>query len=227
MKGDYANSRIYRIVCNDTGKQYFGSTTQSLAKRLSRHKAGFKQWQKGNNTFTTSYEIIEGGNFDIVLVEELPNIKNIEQLRARERYHIEANECVNKVIPNRTLKEYYVANKEEIKAKSNAYYAEHKEKVLAYQVDYNKKHREKIASYQTNYRLANYKKLAAQHAEYRENHKEEARAYHVKYREDHKEEIAAQRSEKVICEHCGAECGRANLPRHHKTKKCLAARAQN
>ena len=114
MKGDYANSRIYRIVCNDTGKQYYGSTTQSLAKRLGTHKSKCKMWQEGNHRYITSFEIIAGGNYDIVLVEECPDIKNKEQLHARERFFIESNECVNKFIPGRTLHEYYVANKEKL-----------------------------------------------------------------------------------------------------------------
>ena len=142
MKGDYANSRIYRIVCNDTGKQYYGSTTQSLAKRLSHHKTGCKRWQEGKCAYTTSFEIIAGGNYDIVLVEECSDIKNIEQLRARERFHIESNECVNKFIPGRTLQEWYVDNKEKRKQ---------------YKVEYNAlpANKEKMKQYSAKYRAAN------------------------------------------------------------------------
>ncbi len=43
---DYKNSKIYRIVCNETGETYIGSTTQTLTKRLSKHKENFKYLQK-------------------------------------------------------------------------------------------------------------------------------------------------------------------------------------
>ena len=147
MPVNYANSRIYRIVCNVTGKQYFGSTTQSLAKRLGEHKTSFKQWRKGKCGFYTSFEIIEGENYDIVLVEELPDIKNVEQLRARERFHIEASECVNKNIPNRTIKERYENNKEELIAYQAEYRAQNKEKIAAYKVERYAKNKEKIAAH--------------------------------------------------------------------------------
>ena len=197
MKGDYANSRIYRIVCNVTGKQYIGSTTQSLAKRLSTHKSNFRVWQQGKCNFITSFNIIENGDYDIVLVEELPDIKNVEQLRARERYHIEANECVNKVIPTRTMKEYYAANKEEIKAYKAKYCAEHKNEIKDYKAKYRADHKERIATQM------------------------------VEYYAENKDKILAYQSERVTCEHCGSNVSRHSILRHQKSKKCLAAQAQN
>ena len=41
---DYKNSKIYRIVCNTTNKQYIGSTTQPLFKRLSKHKCNYNEY---------------------------------------------------------------------------------------------------------------------------------------------------------------------------------------
>ena len=35
---NYQNAKIYRIVCNVTGKQYIGSTVSNLSTRLSQHK---------------------------------------------------------------------------------------------------------------------------------------------------------------------------------------------
>jgi len=220
MKGDYANSRIYRIVCNVTGKQYFGSTTQSLAKRLSIHKNKFKQWQKGKLKYIiTSFEVLEGGNYDIVLVEELPDIKNVEQLRARERYHIEANECVNKVIPTRTMKEYREDHKEETRAYGAKYRAEHKDERAKYRAE----HKEEMAKYREDHK----EETRAYRVKYRAEHKKELNAYTRKYHADHKEELVAKKAAKVICEHCGSEVRRSDMARHQRTKKCLAAQAQN
>ena len=197
MKGDYANSRIYRIVCNVTGKQYYGSTTQSLAKRLGTHKGDFNRWRQGKRGFITSFEIIENGDYDIVLVEELPDVKNVEQLRARERYHIEANECVNKFIPGRTTKEYCEDNKE----KRSAYWAE--------------------------YSANNKDTIKAQQKEYRAANKDKQKVYNVNHHAANREKILARKAERIICEHCGAEVRRDRIARHQRTKKCLAVQNQN
>jgi hypothetical protein len=34
---NYANGKIYKIVCNITGEQYIGATTQKLSQRLTCH----------------------------------------------------------------------------------------------------------------------------------------------------------------------------------------------
>jgi len=96
MPIDYSKSKIYRIVCNETGEQYFGSTTQSLVQRMCKHRH--------HTNKSASFHIIARGNYDIVLCEEFP-CKNKEQLHARERKWIEENECVNKNIPSRTKEE--------------------------------------------------------------------------------------------------------------------------
>ena len=45
---NYANGKIYRIVCNTTGKQYIGSTTRPLSERLNGHKKDLDKYLKGN-----------------------------------------------------------------------------------------------------------------------------------------------------------------------------------
>ena len=101
---NYADGKIYRLVCNTTGLTYYGSTVQSLYKRLYSHKK-----LKLN---CSSKIIIEADNYEIVLVEAFA-CKTKEELHARERFYIESNECVNKVIPTRTHKEFYEAHKKQ------------------------------------------------------------------------------------------------------------------
>jgi len=128
MKGDFANSRIYRIVCNETGLNYYGSTTQTLSKRLGAHVCDYKRWRDGKQHFVTSFSVLEAGNYEIVLVEKLENITNREQLRAVERRYIEANECVNKCIPGRTMTEYNADHREQRaqwRADNPGYMAQH------------------------------------------------------------------------------------------------------
>ena len=138
----YANGKVYKIVCNITGDIYIGSTTQVLSKRLAQHREKYKGYSNGqlSKKATTSFSIIERGNYDIVLIENVA-CGSKEELHRAERKHIETNKCVNKQIPTRTpkeyralhreilnlksrkrSKEYYEKNAEARKAKSNSYY---------------------------------------------------------------------------------------------------------
>ncbi len=118
---NYQNSKIYKIVCNNTGLVYYGSTTQKyLTNRLHQHRQVY-------NT-CTSRKIINGGNYDILLVENV-NCNSKDELRARERFYIENNDCVNKVIPGRTNKEWRIINREKKKEYDKKYRTENKEKI--------------------------------------------------------------------------------------------------
>jgi len=136
---DYSKSKIYKIVCNITGETYYGSTCQSLAKRVGSHRDNFKRWKNGKYTYVKSYDIIERGDYDYSLVEEC-SCDNKEQLHARERYYIENNECVNKNIPSRTRKEYREQNKEKIKE----YYEDNKEHISERKKEWYQANKEKI-----------------------------------------------------------------------------------
>ena len=127
---NYQLGKIYKLVCNDTGMTYFGSTAQStLAKRLGHHRESYKMYKKGMYANCSAFKILENGNYDMILVEDYP-CERKEQLIARERWYIENNECCNKDIPGRTQKEWYQDNKEKVIKKSKDYYQENKEKVL-------------------------------------------------------------------------------------------------
>ena len=101
--------KIYKILCNETGEVYYGSTIRTLSHRKNGHKQDVKKYDEGRiPTKCECYNIIKRGNFTMSLVEEY-SFDNIEQLRWRERHYIENNECVNKSKP--------VATKEEQKIK--------------------------------------------------------------------------------------------------------------
>jgi hypothetical protein len=133
---NYQNGKIYKIVCNETGKIYIGSTTKkTLAMRLAQHVCNYKSFLSGGSNFTTSFDIIKNNNYDIILIELCPcNTK--DELHQKERYFIENNECVNKVIPLRTQKEWaksnYEENKNEIIEKNKEHYHNNKEKYILY-----------------------------------------------------------------------------------------------
>ena len=119
---DYQLGKIYRIVCNISGMTYYGSTCEpTLARRLAGHVGNYKRFKDGEKRrHMSSFQILESGNFAIVLVELFPCSSRME-LNQRERYYIENNECVNKNIPTRTPAEYYLENKSRIADRSANY----------------------------------------------------------------------------------------------------------
>lgn len=135
----YENGKIYRIVCNVSGKQYIGSTTQSLSKRLSSHKGNFSMWKNNEYKYVKSFDVLENGDFEIILIEDYP-CKSKDELLRRERHFIESMECVNKNIPTRTDNEYYHDNKERYKQ----YRQEKKEHYKKLKADYYQNYKEEI-----------------------------------------------------------------------------------
>ncbi|MDR3593505.1 GIY-YIG nuclease family protein [Clostridium sp.] len=122
---NYKNSKIYKLVSNQTTDIYIGSTAQALGVRKAGHTRDYKSWAKEKHNYMTSFEICKHDDFKIILLENCP-CDSKEQLQARERYYIETLECVNKNIPTRSVKEYYQANKCEILEQRKEYYEQNK-----------------------------------------------------------------------------------------------------
>tara|TARA_R110002049_G_scaffold206382_5_gene376918 strand:+ start:270 stop:731 length:462 start_codon:yes stop_codon:yes gene_type:complete len=121
-KNNYSNGKIYKIYDNTNSDVYFGSTTQSLARRIALHRYHAKIGKT-----IKSNSIILNGDYSISLVEQVC-CQNKEQLHARERHYIENYPCLNKNIPGRSKKEYDDDHKEEYKL----YYLENKERIKEY-----------------------------------------------------------------------------------------------
>lgn len=122
---DYSKGKIYQLKCLTTGLIYVGSTTkQYLSQRLVAHKSDFWNWKNGKKGYVTSFQILEGDNYEITLLESFP-CKTNDELRAREKHWIQSLDCVNKVIPCRTRAEYKEDNREAILAYAREYSATH------------------------------------------------------------------------------------------------------
>ena len=94
---NYGNGKIYRIIDNITNDIYIGSTCVGLSQRLANHRRVFECWKRSGEKFTSSFPILERGDYQIVLIEEYPCATR-EQLCSRERYWIEQYpECINKI----------------------------------------------------------------------------------------------------------------------------------
>ena len=142
----YTHGKVYKIVCNKTNEVYIGSTTQPLSKRLAQHRMSHKQYLNGLYGFISSFPILERGDYDIVLIENV-SCENKEQLHRAERKHIEQNACVNRNIPLRTRREYYIDNLIELKEKQNKYDREHAEKKRIYYIENVERIKERMRNY--------------------------------------------------------------------------------
>ena len=136
---NYQNGKVYKLVCNTTGFVYYGSTCEiTLARRLADHKTKYNQKKQ-----LTSSKIIENGNYGIFLVEMYP-CNSRDELNMRERFYIENNECVNKMIPIRTKEEKTLRIKEYNAKYHPLFYEKNKEKKSEYHRQHNKKEEVKV-----------------------------------------------------------------------------------
>ena len=148
---NYNLGKIYKIKCNITGQTYIGSTCEkTLARRLAGHTRAYKRHLDGKFSNVSSFKVLENGDYFIVLLESV-NCENNDELKARERFHIENNKCTNKNIPGRTNKEYKKgycqANKEKKRLYDKEYCQANKEKKRLWNKEYSQANKEKIKEY--------------------------------------------------------------------------------
>ena len=142
----YENGKIYRMVCNKSGKQYIGSTCQLLSQRLWKHKNHYSRFQEGKHNFYSVFEVLESNDYNIILVEKYP-CKSKEELEMRERYWIENLDCVNLQVPRRTLEEKkdyrrLFDQKDEVKERKKDWYQNNKEKMQEYRDEHKERQSE-------------------------------------------------------------------------------------
>lgn len=226
MTKDYANGKIYRIV-SATGKQYVGSTTETLSQRLARHR---RYGMDGKNKGVSSVVLLtEDPNAKIILVENYP-CQNSEELRAREQYWIENIEggCVNKVRAHTTpeviqqqARQRAADKKEEIAAYKAQWFQEryepqfHNRLNQLFKTEEDKQEEEKIRK----------EKKSNCDKRYREENQEELSNYFKdRYANDEdyktrvKARVKAWATEMVECE-CGTTIQRGTMRFHIKSKK--------
>jgi len=199
---DYSNGKIYTIRSHQTDDIYIGSTTQPLSERFRDHKKKFKYWKDGRGDNVSSYQIIKYDDAYIELLEDY-DCERREQLHKREGEYIRKMNCVNKVVPGRTDKEYRNDNKEKI--------ADQKKK-------YHQDNREQIAEQKRLYYQNNRERMLYNFSLYREKNKEQIAERDKLYREKNKERIKAHKSRVCVCD-CGTEYTHSHKSRHLRSKK--------
>ena len=188
---DYKNGKIYKITDIAYTKMYIGSTCQPLSKRFTNHKKDYKVWKDGKSHKVSSYEIFDEFGIENCKIELIENYEcNCkDELLKKEGEHIKNNDCVNKVIPGRTIKEYRIDNKEKIKEHNKEYYIDNKEKIKEHNKEYRIDNKEKIKEYQQ----LNKEKLKEYDKEYQQLNKEKIKEYQKKYYQN-KKDIIKQKS---------------------------------
>ena len=147
------------------GDCYFGSTAQTVRQRFQIHRKDFRTYLNGKKIFITSFNLFEKYGIDNVSKLMLENVDYFDKkdMLTRESYYIRNFKCVNKIIPDRTKKEYKIDNKDKLREKKKEYDLINKDKKREYRSHYYFNHKEKI----NQYLLENKVKLDEYHKIYR------------------------------------------------------------
>jgi hypothetical protein len=206
----YERGKIYSIRSRLTDEVYIGSTIQPLSIRLGKHRNSYKRYLEGKYHYVSSFKLLELGDYHIELVEDCP-CESKEQLNRREGELIRSTEnCVNMMIPGRTISEYREDNKEIIAQREAQYRADNKEAIAQYNTQYYQDHKQKIAQYYQE----NKERMAQKNAQYKANNKEAIAQYNTQYYEENKEKL----KQKYTCE-CGSTTRIDAKARHERTIK--------
>ena len=153
---NYQNGKIYKIESYIGNCIYYGSTTQQLSYRMSGHRRVYK-----NGKGITSSKVLQYPDAKIYLVELYPCNSKIE-LHMREGYYIKNNDCVNKYIAGRTIKEWRNDNKEKIKKNKSQYYEDNKDIITKHNKQYRDDNKDKILKHNKQYYIKNKEKIKIQ-----------------------------------------------------------------
>ena len=218
MDNKYQNGKIYKVVDVGYNKTYYGSTIEPLCKRIGKHRGHYKEHNKGTEGRVSVYDIFDEfgvENWKIELVELYP-CNSITELKRREGEIIKANDCVNKLIAGRTLKEWVDENRTRLNQKRNErrqanptpflergrrFYRENREKILEEKKLYHLKNRETRLEKQQEYYYKDQSRILEQKKEY----------YKLK-----KEAINEKHKEKTLCDVCNCYIRKFDMSTHVK-----------
>jgi len=195
---DYSKGKIYAIRSFKTDNVYIGSTTQTLAQRLGKHRTNYKNWKNNTYRYVSSFKILEHNDEYIELVEEYP-CENVYQLRKKEGEYIRSMNCVN--IRNTGLTE------EQIKERNKKQQKEWRNNNKTIISNKNKEQRKNNIEF--------YRKRDIEYSKkYKEKNPEKSKQYKSEWYNRNKEKL----SKKHICE-CGGKYTRDHKETHYKTIK--------
>jgi hypothetical protein len=97
-KNVYQHGKIYKIVDVGYNEQYFGSTTVELSTRMARHRARYREYNKTQKSFYSSFILFDKygiENCKIELVESYPcdSKDELSSIKGRAVDYECANKC--------------------------------------------------------------------------------------------------------------------------------------
>jgi hypothetical protein len=193
---DYKNGKVYRIYSLSKPELlYVGATCERLSVRLAKHRQDFRRWKTHKKSYTTSFKIFEECQDYRIELIEAKECKNKEELNQLEGKYIRELNCLNKVIPDRDRKEYYVDNKQEVLQKNKEYYVDNKQVILQKKKEYQQNNKQAILQYNKQYYVDNKQAISQCIKEYQQNNKQAISQRKKKYRENNKQIIAQKDKE--------------------------------
>lgn len=218
----YQCGKIYKIVDNSYTLCYYGSTTQSLSRRMTTHRSIYTLFKDGKiNRKPSACEIFDTyglENCKIELVELFP-CGSKEELRKKEGEYIKNNDCINKKIAGRTQPEYVDDNRDRINERRREWANTNKDRINEVRRQRDKEFRQNNPDlvkerHHTDY--VNRKEyLNAKNKEWKASHQAEIKAQRDKYYEENKERI----NQKHICPVCNGSYSQRHKTAHEKTTK--------
>jgi hypothetical protein len=207
----YNKGKVYKIHCLEEGKNkiYIGCTIQTLCKRMSGHRKEFTRWKNGlTKDKLTSFILFDEYGPQHCVITLIENVQAIskEELLARERFYIDANECVNRKYIQPTEEEMS-KRRERRKQYIKEYYENNKEEILQKNREYNLTKADKES-------------LKKSREKWRKNNKDKTKKYYNEHKEDFNKrsyENSIKRKKFIDCE-CGGRYSNLHKSTHFKTK---------
>jgi hypothetical protein len=144
----YNNSIIYQLSSPQTDKVYIGSTIKEAGVAFKNYKSHYKKYLKAEDdkkpSYLTAYDLIKYDDCIITVLENV-NVETQKELSKIEAGYIKkTTNCINKIIPGRTDKERYQANREHKLEQAKAFSEANPEKVREYSKNFRKNHKDEI-----------------------------------------------------------------------------------
>jgi len=165
IQNKYQHGKIYQITDIGYNKCYIGSTTEGLSLRMTRHRAGYKQFLNSGKKFISSFDLFNEYGVENCKSELIEYFKcdSLQELRKREGEVIKNTECVNKCVAGRTNKEWYVDNKYKLLEQYKEYKEQNKDKIKEQNKEYREQNKDKIKERNKEYYETNKDKIKEQY----------------------------------------------------------------
>ena len=141
MPLNYSNGKIYMIIAPNLRKQYIGSTTLTLNKRMSAHRSKYNR--RDRTDYTSAFQVLEDTDAYITLLENYP-CNNKTELEIREGYYQSTIDCVNINQAGRTPTHRYQDNRPQILEYKKQFYRDNRPRILRYKRQHYKKNKPRI-----------------------------------------------------------------------------------